>query len=99
MTYRDYGWQMYDLDEPARAMVQFKKADEFYGGRDTDVNAGLALAAAAMGDEATAIARYSRMIRIGAEWGEADFIKNLKGWTEKELVGMERLRKLAIAQR
>ena len=99
VTYRDYGWQMYDLDEPAKAMVQFKKADEFYGGRDTDVNAGIALAAAAMGDEGTAIARYKRMIKIGAEWGEADYIKNLTGWTKKELTEMERLRGLATAKR
>lgn len=99
VTYRDYGWQMYDLDDPARALLQFKKADEFYGGRDTDVNAGIALAAAAGGDETTAIRCYKRMIRIGAEWGEADYIKNLKGWTEKELVEMERLRNLAVGQR
>jgi Tfp pilus assembly protein PilF len=99
VTYRDYGWQMYDLDEPAKAMVQFKKADEFYGGRDTDVNAGIALAAAAMGDEETAITRYKRMIKIDAEWGEADYIKNLTGWTKKELIEMERLRGLATAKR
>ena len=97
VTYRDYGWQMYDLDEPARALVEFRKADEFYGGRDTDVNAGIALAAAALGDEATAMTRYKRMIRIGAEWGEAEYIRNLKGWTDKELVEMERLRKRATA--
>ena len=97
VTYRDYGWQMYDLDEPAKALVEFKKADEFYGGRDTDINAGIALAAAALGDEATAMTRYKRMIRIGAEWGEAEYIKNLKGWTDKELVEMERLRKRATA--
>jgi hypothetical protein len=80
-------------------MVQFKKADEFYGGRDTDVNAGIALAAAAMGDEETAITRYKRMIKIDAEWGEADYIKNLTGWTKKELIEMERLRGLATAKR
>jgi tetratricopeptide (TPR) repeat protein len=96
VTYRDYGWQMYDLGEPATALEKFKKADEFYGGRDTDINAGIALAAAALGDQATAIKRYKRMIRIGEEWGEADYIKNLKGWTAKELLEMERLRKVAI---
>src|SRR5262249_16948267 len=99
VTYRDYGWQMYDLDEPAKAMEQFTKAHKFYGGRDTDINAGIALAAAAMRDETTAVNRYKRMIRIGEEWGEADYIKDLKGWTDKELVEMERLRKLATAQR
>ena len=99
VTYRDYGWQMFDLDEPAKAMAQFKKADELYGGGDTDVNAGIALAAAAMGDEATAVARYKRLIKIGDEWGDADYIRNLTGWTDKELVEMERLRKLALAAR
>jgi hypothetical protein len=63
------------------------------------VNAGIALAAAAMGDEETAITRYKRMIKIDAEWGEADYIKNLTGWTKKELIEMERLRGLATAKR
>ena len=63
---------MYDLDEPAKAMVEFKKADEFYGGRDTDLKAGIALAAAALADQATAMIRDQRMLRIGTEWSEAD---------------------------
>jgi hypothetical protein len=52
-----------------------------------------------MGDEETAITRYKRMIKIDAEWGEADYIKNLTGWTKKELIEMERLRGLATAKR
>src|SRR4051812_24421637 len=42
VTYRDYAWQMYDLKDYAKAMEQFKKADAWYGGRDTDVNSGIA---------------------------------------------------------
>jgi tetratricopeptide (TPR) repeat protein len=97
VTYRDYGWQMYDLGESAKAMAQFEKADELCGGGDIDVNAGIALAAAAIGDKATAIARYQRLIKIDDEWGDPDYVKNLTGWTEKELVEMERTRKLAMA--
>jgi len=97
VTYRDYGWQMYDLDEPAKAMAQFRKADQVYGGRDTDINAGIALAAAALGDEAIAITRYKRMIKIDDEWKEADYLKSLTGWTDKELIALERIRELATA--
>lgn len=95
VTYRDYAWQMYDLKEYAKAMEQFKKADAWYGGRDTDVNSGIALSEMELGHEEAAVARYKRLIKIGAEWGDAEYVRNLKGWTEKELVDMERLRALA----
>jgi len=95
VTYRDYGWQMYDLKEYAKAMEQFKKADAWYGGRDTDVNSGIALSEMELGHQDAAVARYKRLIKIGAEWGDAEYIRNLKGWTEKELIDMERLRGLA----
>src|SRR4051812_6673250 len=95
VTYRDYAWQMYDLEDYARAITQFNKADELYAGRDTDVNAGIALTELALGHEPAAVTRYQRLIKIGSEWGDAEYIRNLKGWTEKELVGMERLRSLA----
>jgi WD40 repeat protein/tetratricopeptide (TPR) repeat protein len=95
VTYRDYGWQMYDLKDYAKAMEQFKKADEWYGGRDTDVNSGIALTELELGHQDAAVARYKRLIKIGSEWGDAEYIRSLKGWTEKELIDMERLRGLA----
>jgi len=98
VTYRDYAWMMYDLEDYARAIDQFKKADEIYGGRDTDVNAGIALTELELGHEPAAVARYQRLIKIGSEWGDAEYIRNLKGWTEKELIGMERLRGIATKQ-
>ena len=98
VTYRDYAWMMYDLQDYARAIDQFKKADEIYGGRDTDVNAGIALTELELGHEPAAVARYQRLIKIGSEWGDAEYIRNLKGWTEKELIGMERLRGIASKQ-
>ncbi|MFL6585077.1 MAG: hypothetical protein ACJ8KU_11240 [Chthoniobacterales bacterium] len=94
VTYCDYGWSLYNLNEPAKAMEQFKKADEFAGGSDPDINAGICLSAAATGDQPTATARYKRLIKVAAEWGEADYLKNLTGWTDKELVEMERIRAL-----
>ncbi len=93
--YSDYGWTLYNMNEPARALEQFKKADELAGGSDPDINAGICLAAAATGDQATATARYRRLIKIAAEWGEADYLKGLKGWTGKQLNEMERIRALA----
>jgi WD40 repeat protein/tetratricopeptide (TPR) repeat protein len=95
VTYRDYAWQMYDLKEYVKAMEQFKKADAWYGGRDTDVNSGIALSELELGHQDAAIARYKRLIKIGPEWGDGEYIRNLKGWTEKELIDMERLRGLA----
>jgi tetratricopeptide (TPR) repeat protein len=95
VTYCDYAWSLYNLNEPAKAMEQFKKADDLAGGADPDVNAGICLSAAATGDQPTATARYKRLIKIGAEWGEADYLKNLTGWTDKELKEMERIRALA----
>ncbi|PYK29596.1 MAG: hypothetical protein DME57_09825 [Verrucomicrobia bacterium] len=95
ITYCDYAWNLYNLDEPAKALEQFKKADEFAGGSDPDINAGICLSAAATGDQSTATARYKRLIKIAAEWGEADYLKNLTGWTDKELKEMERIRALA----
>ena len=95
ITYRDYGWMMYNLNDPAKAIEQFKKADELCGGADTDVNSGMALALAALKDQAGSTARYQRLIKIGAQWGDADYLKNLQGWTAKELAEMERIRLLA----
>jgi WD40 repeat protein/tetratricopeptide (TPR) repeat protein len=95
VTYRDYGWQLYDMKDYAKAMEQFKKADAWYGGRDTDVNSGIALTELELGHQDAAVARYKRLIKIGSEWGDAEYIRNLKGWTEKELIEMERLRSLA----
>jgi len=54
----------------------------------------ICLSAAATGDQPTATARYKRLIKVAAEWGEADYLKNLTGWTDKELVEMERIRAL-----
>jgi hypothetical protein len=98
VTYRDYGWILYNLNEPAKAMEQFKKADDLVGAADPDISAGICLCAAALGDQAAATARYQRMIKIASEWGEADYIKNLGGWTEKELTELERIRALATAK-
>jgi WD40 repeat protein/Flp pilus assembly protein TadD len=95
VTYCDYAWSLYNLNEPAKAMEQFKKADDLAGGADPDINAGICLSAAATGDQPTATARYKRLIKIAAEWGEADYLKNLSGWTDKELKEMERIRALA----
>lgn len=95
ITYRDYGWMMYNLNDPAKAIEQFKKAEELSGGADTDVNSGMALALAAMKDQAGSTARYKRLIKIGAEWGQADYLKSLQGWSAKELAEMERIRLLA----
>lgn len=96
VTYRDYGWMMYNLNDPAKAIEQFKKADELCGSADTDINAGMALAYAALGDQANSIKRYQRLIKIGNEWGEAEYLKGLQGWTDKELAGMENIRVLAV---
>ncbi|HZE12959.1 MAG TPA: hypothetical protein VE086_04310, partial [Chthoniobacterales bacterium] len=98
VTYVDYGWSLYNLNESAKAMVQFRKADELGGGADPDVNSGICLSAAATGDQSTATARYKRLIKIAAEWGEADYLRNLSGWTEKELKEMERIRALVTAK-
>jgi len=95
ITYCDYGWSLYNLNEAAKAMEQFKKADDLAGGADPDIAAGICLSAAATGDQAGATARYKRLIKVGAEWGEADYLKNLTGWTDKELKEMERIRALA----
>jgi len=94
ITYCDYGWSLYNLDEPAKAMEQFKKADDLAGGADPDIGAGICLSAAATGDQSAATARYKRLIKIAAEWGDADYLRNLTGWTAKELKEMERIRAL-----
>lgn len=99
VTYRDYGWVLYNLNEPAKAMEQFKKADDLAGAADPDIGAGICLSAAALGDQKAAAARYQRLIKIGPEWGEADYIKALAGWSEKELTEMERIRQLATGAR
>ncbi len=91
----DYGWTLYNMNEPAKALEQFKKADELAGGSDPEINAGICLAAAATGDQATATTRYRRLVKVAAEWGKADYLKGLQGWTEKELKEMERIRLLA----
>lgn len=96
VTYRDYGWTLYNLNEPAKAFEQFKKADDLAGSADQDIGAGLCLAAAGMGDNAAATTRYKRLIKIDADWGEAAHLKTLTGWSEKELTEMERIRKLAL---
>jgi WD40 repeat protein/tetratricopeptide (TPR) repeat protein len=94
ITYADYGWSLYALDEPAKALEQFKKADDLAGGADPDIGAGICLAAAATGDQTTANLRYRRLIKIAAEWGEADYLRNLTGWSPKQLKEMERIRAL-----
>jgi Tfp pilus assembly protein PilF len=94
ITHCDYAWSLYNLNEPAKALEQFKKADEVAGGADPDINAGICLSASATGDQSTATDRYKRLIKIAAEWGEADYLKNLTGWTDKELKEMERIRAL-----
>jgi tetratricopeptide (TPR) repeat protein len=96
ITYRDYGWTLYNLNEPAKAFEQFKKADDLAGGADQDIGAGLCLSAAGMGDTAAAATRYKRLIKISAEWGDADHLKQLTGWSEKELAEMQRIRALAM---
>lgn len=98
-TRRGYGWALYNLGVPAKALEQFRKGNELSGGGDQDIAAGLCLAAAATGDEPTAIAQYRRLVKLATEWAEADYVKNLGGWTEKELGEMERIRALAVATR
>jgi tetratricopeptide (TPR) repeat protein len=98
-NFRSYGWALYNLGEPAKAKEQFAKTDELAGGADEDVAAGICLADAALGDQAAASARYQRLIKLAAEWGEAEHIKNLGGWTEKELKELERIRALATTKR
>jgi Tfp pilus assembly protein PilF len=98
-TFRSYGWVLYNLGEPAKSMEQFTRANELLGGSDEDVLAGICLAAAATGDQATAAARYQRLITRTAEWGDPQYIKSLAGWTEKELSELERIRALATAKR
>jgi WD40 repeat protein/tetratricopeptide (TPR) repeat protein len=95
ITYSDYAWSLYNLNEPAKAMEQFKRADDLAGGADPEINAGICLCAAATGDQSTATTRYKRLIKIAADWAEADYLRNLTGWTEKELKEMERIRGLA----
>lgn len=98
-TRRSYGWALYNLGEPAKALAQFKAGSDLTGGADQDVVAGLCLAAAATGDEPTAVAQYRRLVKLAAEWSEADYVKNLGGWTDQELGEMERLRALAVTNR
>lgn len=98
-TRRNYGWVLYNLGEPAKALEQFKAGNEVVGGADQDITAGYCLAAAATGDEPAAIAQYRHLVKLADEWGEAEYVKNLGGWTEKELVEMERIRALALANR
>jgi hypothetical protein len=54
---------------------------------------------AALGRQAEATARYQRLIKISSDWGEADYLRNLAGWTPKEMTEMERLRALATTKR
>lgn len=97
-TRRSYGWVLYNLGEPAKALEQFKLGNELVGGAEQDIAAGLCLAAAAAGDEPTAIAQYRHLVKLANEWGEADYVKNLGGWTPKELGEMERIRALAVTK-
>jgi Tfp pilus assembly protein PilF len=98
-TFRSYGWVLYSLGEPAKSMEQFTRANELMGGSDEDVLAGICLAVAARGDQATAATRYQRLIVRTAEWGDPQYIKSLAGWTEKEISELERIRALATAKR
>lgn len=98
-TRRSYGWVLYNLGEPARALEQFKLGNQLVGGADQDITAGICLAAAATGDEPTAITQYRHLVKLANEWSEADYVKNLGGWTQKELVEMERIRALAVTNR
>jgi tetratricopeptide (TPR) repeat protein len=98
-TYRSYGWALYNLEEPAKAMEQFKKADDIAGGADEDIGAGICLAAAAAGDERAAKARYQGLMKVTAQWSDPAYLKDLRGWTEKELTALERVRALATQQK
>lgn len=91
-TFRSYGWALYGLREPAKAMKQFEMADHLAGHADDDVTAGMCLAAAALGDRDGATAHYRRLIKLAHEWGDAEYLKKLDGWAGKELAEMERIR-------
>ena len=98
ITYCDYAWSLYNLSEPAKALEQFKKADDVAGGADSDINAGICLSAAATGDQSAANEHYKRLIKIAAEWGQADYLRKLTGWTDKELKEMERIRAIVTTK-
>jgi len=97
---RSYGWALYNLGEPAKAKEQFAMVDELAGGADEDVAVRHLPRRRRMGRSGRRQhALPAPHSKLAAEWGDTDYIKNLRGWTGKELTELERIRALATAKR
>jgi tetratricopeptide (TPR) repeat protein len=95
-THRTYGWALYNLDEPQKAVAQFRLAQQYTGDLNTDLVAGLCLCAAAVKNTNEAKAAYRQLVSIEPDWKKAEYVASLPGWTDRERKALETLRSAAF---
>jgi hypothetical protein len=90
--HREYAWVLYNFQHPADAAKQFLIAQDQAGERIEDLVAGLCLSAAAQNNHKEARDAYTRLVDINSDWKTPTYIASLRGWTQRELTELERVR-------
>jgi Tfp pilus assembly protein PilF len=98
-TRRAYGWVLYYLYRPAEAAVQFHEAQDLAGEMVDDVIAGLCLCAAAQRNNTEALTYYGRLVALDPAWKQANYLTDLRGWTQDQLEDLERVRRAFVAKK
>jgi WD40 repeat protein/tetratricopeptide (TPR) repeat protein len=98
-TRRAYAWVLYHFNEPAKALEQFRLAQDLMGQRNDDLVAGICLCAAAQKKDDDARSAYERLVAIDPAWKNAAYLAALRGWTAGELRELERVRRTLFVER
>lgn len=98
-TRRSYGWVLFYLRRPAEAAVQFLQAQELAGEMVDDIIAGLCLCAAVQKNNTEALTHYGRLVSLDPAWKQANYLTDLRGWTQHQLEELERVRRAYVAKK
>jgi tetratricopeptide (TPR) repeat protein len=93
-TYRLYGWALFNLDETADALAQWKKAQELAGVPSTDLLAGLSIGYWTNRQRNEAVEAFRNLVKRNANYKDEAFIRDLE-WPEKETGALLELRAFA----
>jgi tetratricopeptide (TPR) repeat protein len=90
--HREYAWALYNFHQPADAAREFLIAQDKAGEMIDDLVAGICLSAAAQNNDKEARAAYLRLADINPDWKTPTYIASLRGWTQREVAELERVR-------
>ena len=98
-THRTYGWALLHFDKPTEAEAHFRSAQDLAGDMVDDLVAGICLSAAAQKKNAEALTAYRRLVELDPAWKEPSHLASLRGWTQRQLTDLERVRQTLLTKK